>query len=116
MALKPLFSLREEGEAGRGPVIDPTSPVFASHRYPEADQNTLQEGCLQPPREASLMVQRSEEEGTLSLSTPLIGQQARLTFLLPVTGHGYPSGCVPPPNCALSTVHMTAKHNLGKKD
>lgn len=43
------------------------------------------------------MVQRSEEEGTLSLSNPLIGQQARLTFLLQVADDRCPSGYVPPP-------------------
>jgi len=106
LALKSFFSPREEGEAGRGPAVDPTSPVFASHGFPEADQNTPQEDCLKPPCEAFLMVQRSEEEGTLSLSTPLIGQQAKLTFPLQVAGDGYPSGSVPPPPVRVNRAHQ----------
>lgn len=89
--LKPLFSPREEGEAGQGPV-DPTSPMFASHCYPKADQNTQREDCLKPPTEAFLMAQKGQEEGTRSLATALILQQAKPTFLLAEASPlGFPS-------------------------
>lgn len=51
------------------------------------------------------MVQRSKEEGTLSLSTILVSQQAKLTFLPPVEGNRRPRDYTPP----ASPVHISSQ-------